>query len=42
MKNPKWYYFDFKLKKYVLTGVAPEKAKESYDEFYKTINKAPK
>jgi hypothetical protein len=37
MNDPKWYYFDFKQKKYVLTDKAPEKAKESYEEFCEMI-----
>ena len=37
MSDPKWYYFDFDKKKYVLTDEAPEKAKESYEEFCKMI-----
>ena len=38
MENDEWYYFDGDLKKYVLTDKAPEKAKESYEEFYKVLN----
>lgn len=34
MKNEKWYRFDEELEKYVLTDEAPQKAKESYKEFY--------
>ena len=36
-ENPKWYYFDYAKKKYVLTDLAPEKAKESYKEFYNSL-----
>lgn len=35
MKNPEWYYFDEEDFCYKLTDKAPEKAKESYEEFYK-------
>lgn len=37
MTNEDWYYFDGKAKKYRLTPKAPQKAKESYDEFYKEL-----
>lgn len=37
MTNSKWYYFDFELRKFVLTNLAPEKAKESYEQFYKEL-----
>ena len=33
MENPEWYYFDGV--KFVVTENAPEKAKESLNEFYK-------
>lgn len=35
MENEEWYYFDFDIKKYVLTDKAPDKAVKSYDDFYK-------
>ena len=38
MENDEWYYFDGNLKKYVLTDKAPEKAKESYEEFNRALN----
>ena len=38
MENDEWYYFDGDLKKYVLTDKAPEKVKESYEEFYRALN----
>lgn len=38
MEDSKWYYFDFDQKKYILTEKAPDKAKESYKEFYKELN----
>lgn len=44
MENEDWYYFDFKKRKYMLTAEAPDKAKESYEQFYKeveAINNAP-
>ena len=34
MEDSSWYYFDGKL--FVLTDKAPEKAKISLEEFYKT------
>lgn len=34
MEDEKWYYFDFKERKYKLTDEAPEKARQSYKEFY--------
>lgn len=34
MENPKWYRFNEKEWKYELTDEAPEKAVESYKEFY--------
>lgn len=35
MNNEKWYEFDFEKRMFVLTDEAPDKAKESYKEFYK-------
>lgn len=37
MKNKEWYYYDSKEIKYKLTDKAPEKAKDSYKEFYKLL-----
>lgn len=37
MTNDEWYYFDYQKRKYVLTDTAPEKAKDSYKEFYKEV-----
>lgn len=37
MENPKWYYFDYEKKKYVLTKNAPPKAKKSYNEYNKEL-----
>lgn len=37
MKDIRWYYFDFKEKKYKLTDQAPKKAKESYVEYYNEL-----
>lgn len=42
MEDKTWYEFDFKKRKFVLTNNAPEKAKESYEEFYKERNRADK
>lgn len=38
LQNEDWYYFDFKSKKYILTSIAPEKAKQSYFDFYDELN----
>lgn len=37
MTNDKWYYFDEYEFKYKLTDIAPEKAVESYEEFYNQL-----
>ena len=37
MKNEEWYYHDEEEMVYKLTDKAPEKAKQSYKEFYKTL-----
>lgn len=34
MTNKDWYYFDKKKWKYFLTDKAPQKAIESYENFY--------
>ena len=39
MENKEWYKFDFEVGKYVLTDKAPEKAKESYEEFCRDLEK---
>lgn len=36
MSNSEWYYFDSEKWRYVLTDKAPEKARESYAEFYES------
>lgn len=36
MEDKKWYKYDFDKKKFVLTPQAPEKAKESYEEYLKS------
>ena len=38
MKNEEWYYFDYNKRKYVLTDKAPDKAKRSYNEYYKELS----
>lgn len=38
MSNKDWYYFDEKEFCYKLTDKAPQKAKESYKEFYDFLN----
>lgn len=35
MKNSEWYYFDEEEWCYKLTDKAPEKARKSYEEFYR-------
>lgn len=37
MNNPKWFYFDEEEWKYFLTKEAPQKAKDSYEEFYRNL-----
>ena len=37
MKNKDWFYFDEKEFRYMLTEKAPEKAVESYEEYYKEL-----
>lgn len=39
MENEDWYYHDEKEWKFKLTDKAPPKAVESYNEFYKEIDK---
>lgn len=39
MKNDEWYYFDFKDLRYKLTDKAPKEARESYKEFYRSLDK---
>jgi hypothetical protein len=38
MTNKDWYYFDEDELCYKLTPQATEKAKESYEEYYKMLN----
>ena len=38
MTNEDWYEFDFEKRIFVLTENAPEKAKESYEEYLKEKN----
>lgn len=35
MENEEWFYYDYEKRKFVLTQFAPEKARKSYEEFYK-------
>lgn len=39
MENQKWYYFDAEEFKFKLTEEAPQKAVESYKEFYEALEK---
>lgn len=38
LTNPEWYYYDEVELKYKLTDKAPEKAINSYKEFYKLLD----
>lgn len=38
MKNKDWYYFDPEDWMYKLTDQATEKARESYNQFYKDLS----
>lgn len=38
MKNKDWYYYDVKTGRYKLTDKAPQKAIDSFNEFYKKID----
>lgn len=39
LKNKDWYYYDVKTGKYKLTNNAPQKAIDSYNEYYKQLSK---
>lgn len=39
LTNKKWYYYDYDKLMYILTKEAPQKAIESYNEFYKKLKK---
>ena len=39
MTNDRWYYFDKKTGKYMLTDEAPKKAKDSYIAFFEEVKK---
>lgn len=38
MTDNRWYEFDFKKRLFVLTKEAPEKAKESYEEYLQQMD----
>jgi hypothetical protein len=38
MTNEDWFEFDFEKRIFGLTEKAPEKAKESYEEYIKELN----
>lgn len=40
MTNKEWYYYDMEKGCLLLTPNAPQKAKESYEEFYKEDKKS--
>lgn len=42
MINEDWYYYDEEELCYKLTEKAPDKVKESYEEFYKQLNRGKK
>lgn len=42
MEDRKWFRFDFDKQMYVLTDLAPEKARESYKEYLKETEKERK
>ena len=37
MTNKKWYRFDYKKKKFVLTDDAPKEAKKSYEKYMEQV-----
>lgn len=37
MTNKEWYYFDEEEMEYKLTEKAPDKAKQSFEEYYQTV-----
>lgn len=39
MENEDWYEFDFEKRIFILTNKAPEKAKESYQEYLKELQR---
>lgn len=39
MTNKDWYEFDFKTRRFVLTENATSKAKESFVQYYKELEK---
>ena len=38
MNNEKWYYYDNKEEKYMLTQEAPPEAVKSHEEFYRLVD----
>ena len=42
MEDESWYYYDWNEMKYKLTSKAPQKAIESYKEFYKELESTSK
>ena len=41
LTNVDWYYYDYDELKYKLTDKAPQKAIDSYNEFYKLLKEEP-
>ena len=42
MEDKTWFRFDFDKRMYVLTDLAPAKARESYEQYIKEIEKERK
>ena len=40
MENKEWYYYDMEKGRLILKPDVPQKAKESYEEFYKEDKKS--
>ncbi len=38
MENEDWYEFDFAQRRFILTDKAPQKAKDSYKQYYQELN----
>lgn len=37
MSNNEWFEFDFERRMFILTALAPDKAKQSYEEYRKEL-----
>lgn len=38
MENDLWYCYDFEKERMVLTDLAPDEVKESYEEYVRSLN----